>query len=234
LREARLSGLRERQKTLRRRDILRAASLLFQRDGFAETRIEQIAKRAGLSPATVYNYFASKGDLLLALVALDGEEVRTAGALLVADPPADPVAAASRLLEGYVDHSLVHLDKRLWRQMMGMALSHAETPIGAGYRALDRKQAQQVAALCRTLKERGDIPAGVDCQDAGEVLFYVCNSLFMEFVADDAMALAAMKRRMSREIGLIFAGLLGRDRVGPRAGSRSRARPRIGAAAASG
>ena len=51
-----------------------AAGLLFQRDGFAATSIEQIAERAELSTGTVYNYFPSKGDLLLALVALDGAD----------------------------------------------------------------------------------------------------------------------------------------------------------------
>ena len=51
-----MTGLRERQKAGRRKDILAAASLLFRRDGFAETSIEQIAGRARLSAGTVYNY----------------------------------------------------------------------------------------------------------------------------------------------------------------------------------
>jgi AcrR family transcriptional regulator len=229
-----MSGLRERQKAGRRSDILNAASLLFRRGGFAETRIEQIADRARLSPATVYNYFASKGDLLLALVALDGEEVRAAGAALIADPPADPVTAVNRLLEGYVDHSLVHLDKRLWRQMMGTALSHAETPIGSGYRALDRKLAQQVTALCRALRKRGDIPMSVECEDAGQVLFYVCNSLFMEFVADDATSLTSMKRRMSRQIRLVFAGLIGDAHAPEQGGNRATRKARSVAAGSGG
>ncbi len=202
-----MGGLRERQKAGRRESILKAAAVLFRRDGFAATSIEQIAELAELSAGTVYNYFASKGDLLLALVALDGTQVRGAGARHVTRPLADPVAATNALLEGYVDHALVHLDKRMWRQMMGIALSFSETELGAGYRALDRKLAGQVADLCTALQERGDIPVGVDCRDAGEVLFYVCNSLFMEFVADDAMTLAAMKRRMQRQVKLVFRGL---------------------------
>jgi len=43
-----MTGLRERQKAGRRKDILDSASLLFRRDGFAETSIEEIAARAGL------------------------------------------------------------------------------------------------------------------------------------------------------------------------------------------
>ena len=93
-----MAGLRERQKAGRREDILKAAGLLFRRDGFAATSIEQIAERAELSTGTVYNYFPSKGDLLLALVALDGAEVRAAGARHVARPLADPAAAANALV----------------------------------------------------------------------------------------------------------------------------------------
>jgi AcrR family transcriptional regulator len=219
-----MTGLRERQKAGRREGILKAADVLFRRDGFAATSMEQIAERAELSTGTVYNYFASKGDLRLALVALDGEEVRAAGARHVARPLADPLGAVNTLLQDYVDHALVHLDKRLWRHMMGTALTFAETPMGAGYRALDRKLAAQVGDLCCALQKRGDIPGDVDCQDAGQILFYVCNSLFMEFVADDALPLATMKRRMFRKVHLIFRGLTGSG-APPRAAAKHRRRP---------
>jgi AcrR family transcriptional regulator len=203
-----MTGLRERQKAGRRRDILDSAAALFKRDGFAAASIEQIAERAALSPGTVYNYFPSKADLLLALVALDGQEVRAAGAALVAAPPADPVKAVCRLLEIYVDHSLVHLDKRLWRQMMANALYFADTALGAGYRALDRLLAEQVADLCRALQRDRRLPRRLDCDDAGQVLFFVCNQLFTDFVADDAMPLADLKARMFRQVRLAFDGLL--------------------------
>jgi AcrR family transcriptional regulator len=203
-----MTGLRERQKAGRRRDILDAAAALFKRDGFAAAGIEQIAERAELSAGTVYNYFPSKGDLLLALVALDGQEVRAAGAAIVAAPPADPVKAVCRLLEVYVDHSLVHLDKRLWRQMMANALYFADTPLGLGYRELDRKLAEQVADLCRALQRARHLPRRLNCEDAGQILFFVCNSLFMEFVADDAMPLADMKERMFRQLRMVIEGLL--------------------------
>src|ERR1700749_3907926 len=82
-----MTGLRERQKAGRRRDILAAAAKLFRRDGFAVTGIEAIAGEAEVAAGTVYNYFESKGDLLIALVALDGEEVRAAGKKIIVNPP---------------------------------------------------------------------------------------------------------------------------------------------------
>ena len=203
-----MTGLRMRQKAGRRRDILAAAGELFRRDGFERTSIEGIAERAAVAPGTVYNYFRSKGDLLLALVALDGEEIRADGKRLIARPPQDPVDAVNRLLEGYVDHALVYLDKRLWRNIMATALTQAATPFGQGYAELDRKLAEQVAELLVALQRRGRLPAMLCCDDAGQILFAVCNTHFMTFVAQDDMPLAVMKEAMFRHIGMVFDGLI--------------------------
>src|SRR5690348_8127515 len=138
-----MAGLRERQKAGRRRDILAAAAKLFRRDGFADTAIEAIAAEAEVATGTVYNYFESKGDLLIALVALDGEEVRAAGRKIIANPPEDPVQAVTKLLTFYIDHALIHLTKELWRNAMANALSQPNSPFGLGYAELDRKLADQ-------------------------------------------------------------------------------------------
>jgi AcrR family transcriptional regulator len=203
-----MAGLRERQKAGRRRSILAAAQDLFQRDGFEVTPIGAIAEQAEVAAGTVYNHFQSKGDLLLALVAQDGEEVRTGGRALIAGPPKDPVTAVRRLLESYVDHSLVHLSKEMWRNAMATALTQAESPFGRGYAALDRKLADQVGDLLAVLQARRQIAAGIDCRAAGDVLFEVCNSLFMGFVAREEMSLAELKREMARQVRVVFTGLL--------------------------
>lgn len=203
-----MAGLRERQKAGRRKSILAAAQDLFTRDGFDHTPVEAIAEQAEVAAGTVYNHFQSKGDLLLALVAQDGAEVRANGRDMMANPPRDPVAAVRRLLETYVDHSLVHLSKGMWRNAMATALTQAESPFGRGYAELDRKLADQVGDLLELLQARGQIAAGIDCRVAGDVLFEICNSLFMGFVARENMTLAELKRRMSRQIRVVFAGLL--------------------------
>lgn len=52
----------------RRSQILRAARAVFIDKGFIAARVEDVAKRAGLSKGAVYFYFSSKRDLFLALV----------------------------------------------------------------------------------------------------------------------------------------------------------------------
>jgi len=49
----------------RRRQILEAARRVFARRGFEGARISEVAKEAGVSEGTIYNYFRSKEDLLV-------------------------------------------------------------------------------------------------------------------------------------------------------------------------
>lgn len=51
----------------RRDQIQRAAEKVFARSGFQDSTISDIAKEAGLSDATIYEYFASKEELLFSI-----------------------------------------------------------------------------------------------------------------------------------------------------------------------
>ena len=57
-----------RRKDARPSDIVAAALTVFGEKGFAGARIEEIARRAGVSKGTVYLYFATKGDIFRAVV----------------------------------------------------------------------------------------------------------------------------------------------------------------------
>lgn len=51
----------------RRADILQAARAAFEQHGYTQTRIADIATRAGVAPGTIYLYFESKEAIVLAL-----------------------------------------------------------------------------------------------------------------------------------------------------------------------
>jgi TetR/AcrR family fatty acid metabolism transcriptional regulator len=57
----------ERKSIDRRAVILDAALRTFVKRGYPETKVAEIASEAGVAEGTLYNYFASKEDLLLAL-----------------------------------------------------------------------------------------------------------------------------------------------------------------------
>jgi AcrR family transcriptional regulator len=58
-------SLRERKKLKTREAIQREAMRLFQKNGYDETTIEQIAAAVEISPSTFFNYFPSKEDVVL-------------------------------------------------------------------------------------------------------------------------------------------------------------------------
>ncbi|MDI1239681.1 MAG: TetR/AcrR family transcriptional regulator [Polaromonas sp.] len=65
---ATLSAKRERRKEARPGELLDAALDLFVEKGFAATRAEEVAARAGVSKGTLFLYFQSKEELLKAVV----------------------------------------------------------------------------------------------------------------------------------------------------------------------
>jgi len=58
---------KEREKLARQQEIVAAARELFLRQGYHETTLEEIAHHAEFGKGTIYNYFASKEDLFLAI-----------------------------------------------------------------------------------------------------------------------------------------------------------------------
>jgi AcrR family transcriptional regulator len=61
-------GTRQRRKEARPQELLDAALALFVEKGFAATRSEEVAQRAGVSKGTLYLYYPSKEELFKAVV----------------------------------------------------------------------------------------------------------------------------------------------------------------------
>lgn len=193
-----MAGLRERQKADRSRRIIAAATALFREAGYDATRIEDIAERAEVSAGTAYNYFQTKGEILVAIVSLEVEEVLEAGEAVIREAPADVGEALDRLCAVYFDHSLVYLSKAMWRQAMALSIGAPDTPHGARYTELDARLRDQVCALLDRLRARGLVREDVDTRAVGEMVFNNLNMMFIEFTKSDR-GLPALKRDVARQ-----------------------------------
>jgi TetR/AcrR family fatty acid metabolism transcriptional regulator len=60
--------IREQLIEARRNQILDAAATVFAEKGFHPATTKEIAKAAGVSEGTIYNYFANKADLLIGMI----------------------------------------------------------------------------------------------------------------------------------------------------------------------
>ena len=194
-----MTGLRARQKAVRHQRILDVALHLFREAGYDAVRTEDIAAGADVSVGTLYNYFENKGDLLLALVTLEVDEVLDQGAMVVANPPADIAQALDTLIGGYYSHSTVYLSKELWRTAMALTIQAPGTPFSARYTELDRMLTDQVCALIAALQRRGIVRTDVAAQAIGQIVFNNLNQMFIEFVKLDAMSIADLTAAMSEQ-----------------------------------
>jgi TetR/AcrR family transcriptional regulator len=75
---------RERRKEARPEELLSAALELFVEKGFAATRTEEVAQRAGVSKGTLFIYFPSKEELFKAVVRENIVRPQTEGAQEIA------------------------------------------------------------------------------------------------------------------------------------------------------
>ena len=84
---------RQRRKDARPHELLEAALSLFVEKGFAATRTEEVAQRAGVSKGTLYLYYPSKEELLKAVIAhyLSARIAATAEEVRRIDGPMAPV-----------------------------------------------------------------------------------------------------------------------------------------------
>lgn len=188
-----MAKLRERQKADRERRILSAAVHRFQADGYKGVRIEDLAQAADVAVGTVYNYYGTKGDILIAVVAMEVEEVLAEGQGLVENPPASHCDALLALTFCYYDHSLNYLTKDMWRVALGLAIEAPDTPNGRRYAELDAKLAAQVGDMVASFQRIGTLSADLDAKATGRVIFYTLNQLFINFVTNDAMTLADLR-----------------------------------------
>ncbi|WP_340117744.1 TetR/AcrR family transcriptional regulator [Pelagibius sp. 7325] len=202
-----MSGLREKQKADRDQRILKAATRLFRDAGYDSTKIETIAAKAKVSIGTVYNYYENKGDLLVAIVSMEVNEVLRAGAGLIARPPKKVEDAVQALISIYLDHSLVYLSKEMWRQAMAIAIRQPDTPYGRHYSALDERLAAQVCELIECLQVQGLVKPEVDARAAGETIFNNTNMMFTVFVKTEAMTLVDLKAAIARQLKPLMQAL---------------------------
>ena len=63
-----MAGLREKIREETRMSIIESAFLLFSGKGFKKTTTSDIAQKAGIAEGTIYNYFASKGEILITII----------------------------------------------------------------------------------------------------------------------------------------------------------------------
>jgi AcrR family transcriptional regulator len=184
--------------------LLAAARDVFERDGYVEARVADIAARAGVAHGTFYTYFESKGDVFRALMAEVRDQV--ADAITVPAGEDAPSAVADRLdlaNRRFLD---------VYRENRGMMLLYEQVatidPEIGEYRACGRRaHVDRVAASLRRLQDKGLADPDLDARTAAAALVSMLSNFAYHWLAmgepfDEELAKLTLTRLWIGAIGL--------------------------------
>jgi AcrR family transcriptional regulator len=201
-------GLRALHKKQRFEQVLEAASDLFGQHGYEGTHIEAIAEQALVAPATIYNYFSTKPNLLMELAL---RHVRTAlpeRRKLMEDLPDDPVEAILAFEALLARQNMRHLSRECWRVIMSAQYIEPDGPASRTGVRLNMLIRRQYVRLFRAFQQRGKLRADVDPFLLSDVIVDVTTAHFGNFVASETPTVTNMLERGERQIRLIMGPLL--------------------------
>lgn len=188
--------------------MLDAAAGLFAAHGYEATRMEQIAAVAEVAPATVYNYFDTKPNLLLALALRHVRSALPARRAFLLNPPEDPCCGINGFERLLAEQATRHLPRECWRVILAAPLTE---PGGHAHRTAGRLQSLirwQYLRLLRHYQRAGRLLPWIDVAALAEVILAVTSAGFARFVANEDVTLASVLHTSEAHLALILTGLL--------------------------
>jgi AcrR family transcriptional regulator len=201
-----VSGLRERQKAERRQAISKAAIELFERQGFQNTTIEQIANQAGVSAPTVFKYFGNKQEIILEILHHADQRAitDTRSLILEIEDPVEALCHLERLLTGY---ALEVMHPSLWRELLPLILFGGNNELPAGYRAMNDALRAEISQLLRELQLAGKLRPQLDVELAAFLLNDYSHLQLFRLVNQEHPDVDAHSAQVRRITELLFYGM---------------------------
>lgn len=204
-----MSGLREKQKAQRRELIEAAATSLFEERSFVSTTIEEIAERAVVSPATVYNYYGSKGELLLALVAR-GEEgiVRKQEQFIDLAQSKMPALLVTEIIMSNIDDTLKYLSRELWGHAVAYVSTTKDATVAPRY--LEMIADNLASTIEKTLEKfvmAGKLPKTLDLNHLSYLLTRLERIHFLNFIYLKAHSRDDLEAAIASDVAFLTANL---------------------------
>ncbi len=162
----------------KRRAVIEAAARLFMRQGYGATSMDAVAREAGVSKATLYAYFDSKGSLFAAIVGEACARQAEGGQCVFAEEEGDLAERLLRLGRSYL--SFLMRDEVLAIHRVVLAEGPRFPELGrAFFEAGPRRMVARLAEDLRLLQHQGRLRAGDPTLAAEQFLSLLRPSAFL-------------------------------------------------------
>jgi AcrR family transcriptional regulator len=193
--------------TRTREALVSAARLVFERDGFLEARITDVAAEAGVAAGSFYTYFTSKEDAFAAVMDEVNEEMLHPRLVVTVADRGDPVAQIEAANRAYL--------AAYRRNAKLMALMEQVAQIDENFRALRLRRAnafvdRNARAISR-LQQQGLADSELDPKLAAQAMSSMVSRMaYNRYVLGlGSASLEALTRTLTR----LWAGALGINQI---------------------
>jgi AcrR family transcriptional regulator len=176
----------------RLQELLRAAAAVFGRLGYHETTTNAIAREAGVSPATLYQFFSNKEAIASALASKYAREMAEAEKAI----DADGALSFAEAIDELIDVCIGFNRRRPEFHTLGL-----DAPLSAAAR--EEKQALgQVCVEFIATRLRRELPvlSRAEASHHGQVALMIFRGILDEFVAAPPSARTRLERAMHEAI----------------------------------
>ena len=204
------TGLRDRQKSRRRRDILEAARNLFETRGYNATTMAKIAEAAEVSTPTVFNYFGTKDELIVEMV-LEGHEAgREFMSRWQPRPGQDLGDLLGEIMCKYAELTMGIAGKRVWRFAEATNIRNPESPVMRLYGQIEPNHVDEITGFLTEFTRCADAETERTCRFLAGVVYDCWNAEFYDFISNEAVTLdshlATVREKMKNLAALLTIG----------------------------
>ncbi len=203
-----MPSLGEEKRKKRKEVIFQAAVELFNRKGFSETTMKEIAERTDFAVGTLYNYFRSKNQLLLEIIASKFEEIQYSTEdhfLRIAHTEDNPKKILSPFFRMLIKE-FSFLNKQSWLTMF-LAMFSSSHFMDQGFQ-LNMEMIALLEKILKIIKTRGLIRAELDCKTTAFSLYSVFIFSFMGYIYYEEYSREELMSVLDQQLDILLYGLL--------------------------
>ncbi|MCB1165926.1 MAG: TetR/AcrR family transcriptional regulator [Leptospiraceae bacterium] len=202
-----MTGLRETKKAQTRAKILEASLRIFTEKGFAAATTAEIAASCQIAEGTIYNYFQSKAEILVALV----DMAFFARKEPLPSPPSTPEECLDTIL-AFLDYHLEtarDISKSLLREVYAVAFR--PSPDGrlvfSELLRFDSELIKQVRDYLVDCEKAGLLSIGPFLELFLELAYAIVMYQFAKYILVEEMSYEEYRKQLSSKLAFLFEGV---------------------------
>lgn len=206
-----MPGLGEEKRKKRKEKIFTTAVELFNKKGFSQTTMKEIAEHADLAVGTLYNYFSSKNELLLEIMTTKTKEMSSRNEERIrtlCSSTSDPKKILGTILKEIID-DFNFLNKQSWLELFQAIFSsphHIDRGVQLDFELIDVLQ-----SMIEELQANNLLRSGANSTSASYMLYSIILFSFMNYIYYSGFSQKKLQEEIDYQLDILLKGLQNGD-----------------------